>query len=220
MNMPILTQFQSSIQTMSSREIAQLCNKEHRNVCRDIENLNLAFEKLGLLKIEQGYFTHPSTGSQQHRQFLLTKDQCIDLVTGYNAELRIKINRRWAELENQIHTPQSFSEALQLAADQARQLELQAPKVQYFDAVADRKNLINASQVAQKFGMSAVIMNRHLESLKVYNKTIKRGRVFNSWFEQQGYGELKQTDAGFPQAMFTNSGEQWIYEKFVTEGII
>ena len=29
--------------------------KEHRNVCRDIEKLNLEYEKLGLLKIEQGF---------------------------------------------------------------------------------------------------------------------------------------------------------------------
>ena len=35
--------------TMSSREIAELCEKEHRNVCRDIEKLNLEYEKLGLL---------------------------------------------------------------------------------------------------------------------------------------------------------------------------
>ena len=30
---------------------------------------------MGLPKIEQGYYTHPSTGSQQHREFLLTKER-------------------------------------------------------------------------------------------------------------------------------------------------
>ena len=44
--------------TMSSREIATLCDKEHRNVCRDIENLNLEYGKLSLLKIEQCDYTH------------------------------------------------------------------------------------------------------------------------------------------------------------------
>ena len=68
--------------TMSSREIAELCEKEHRNVCRDIEKLNLEYEKLGLLKIEQGYYTHPNTGNQQHREFLLSREQSIDLITG------------------------------------------------------------------------------------------------------------------------------------------
>ena len=216
----MLAQFQQNQKTMSSREIAQLCEKEHRNVCRDIKNLNASYEKLGLLKIEQGYFTHPSTGNQQYRQFLLTKEQCIDLVTGYNAELRIKINRRWAELENtQIKLPQTFAEALQLAADQARQLELAAPKVQYFDTVVERPALLNATQVAQKIRMSAMAMNKLLDQLNVYSRGVKRARVFQQWFIDQGLGELKQTELGFSQPMFTTKGEAWVIEKLVSEGV-
>ena len=90
--------------TMSSREIAELCDKEHRNVLRDIDNLNETYEKMGLLKIEQGYYTTPNTGNQQYREYLLTKEQCIDLITGYRADVRIRINRRWQELE-QANTP-------------------------------------------------------------------------------------------------------------------
>ena len=44
--------------TMSSREIAELCDKEHRNVCRDIENLNATYGQMGMLKIEQTPYTH------------------------------------------------------------------------------------------------------------------------------------------------------------------
>lgn len=87
---------------MGSREIAELCGKSHRNVIRDVEKLNSYYEKLGLLKIEQGYYTTPKTGSQQHREFYLTKEQTLDLVTGYNVEMRIKINRRWLALEQAV----------------------------------------------------------------------------------------------------------------------
>ena len=38
------------------------CDKEHRNVCRDIDNLNETYEKMGLLKIEQGYYTTHKMG--------------------------------------------------------------------------------------------------------------------------------------------------------------
>ena len=31
--------------------------------------------------------------------FILTKMQCLDLMTGYNSELRIAVNRRWEQLE-------------------------------------------------------------------------------------------------------------------------
>ena len=88
-NLAILKQ---TAQTMSSRELAQLCDKEHRNVLRDIDLLNETYTHMGLPKIEQGYYTHPSTGSQQHREFLLTKEQSIDLVTGYRADIRIRID--------------------------------------------------------------------------------------------------------------------------------
>lgn len=77
----------SSTLTMSSREIARLCEKQHGHVCRDIENLNYTYAEMGLSKIGEGYFTHPSTGNQQHREFLLTREQCIDLITGYRAPI-------------------------------------------------------------------------------------------------------------------------------------
>lgn len=89
-------------QTMGSREIAELCGKSHRHVLRDVEKLNLNYERLSLPKIEQGYYTTPKTGSQQHREFYLTKEQTLDLVTGYNVDIRIKINRRWLALEQAV----------------------------------------------------------------------------------------------------------------------
>ena len=89
-------------QTMGSREIAELCGKSHRHVLRDVEKLNLNYERLSLPKIEQGYYTTPKTGSQQHREFYLTKEQTLDLVTGYNVEIRININRRWLALEQAV----------------------------------------------------------------------------------------------------------------------
>lgn len=128
--------------------------------------------------------------------------------------------RKTGSYSDSAKLPQTFSEALQLAADQARQLEIQAPKVEYFDKVADRTTLLNATQVAQKVGMSAIKMNLRLAELKVYNKLIKRGRVFQQWFIDQELGELKQTEQGYPQAMFTVKGEQWVIQKFVSEGVI
>ena len=44
---------QHSQPTMSSREIATLCDKEHRHVLRDIDNLNETYEKMGLPKVGQ-----------------------------------------------------------------------------------------------------------------------------------------------------------------------
>ena len=225
---------QTTDKTMGSREIAELCEKRHDHVCRDIDTLNQSYEQIGLPKVGEGYYTHPNTGNQQHRQFLLSKEQTIDLITGYRADIRIRINRRWAELEQQVNQSSpvvalpDFTnpvEAARAFADQyeakqiaQEQLLLAQPKVAHYDSVVDRKGLLNATQVGQKVGMSAVKLNKILDELKVYNQAVKRSRVFNSWFIQQGLGELKQTPEGHSQALFSLRGEAWVVERLTSEG--
>lgn len=90
-------------QTMSSREVAELCGKKHRHVCRDIDNLNTTYEKMGMPKVGHTPYINHQNG-QEYNEFLLTKEQCVDLISGYHTETRIRINRRWQELENNQHT--------------------------------------------------------------------------------------------------------------------
>lgn len=116
--------------------------------------------------------------------------------------------------------PQSFAEALQLAADQARKIEQDKPKVDYYEKIVVRDTLLNATQVAQKLSISAVSLNKHLEELDVYNRSIKRCRAFQQWFVDQGLGLLKQTELGYSQPMFTLKGEAWVIERLVSEGAI
>lgn len=89
------------IQTMSSREIAKVTGKRHDHVLRDCDVLNEKYEKMGLPKI--GCLLEikelPNGGRKEYRYFELTKIQTFDLITGYDVELRIKVNRRWKELE-------------------------------------------------------------------------------------------------------------------------
>ena len=88
-------------QTMSSFEIAQITGKQHSHIMRDIRELNKVYEKLHQSKI--GHMLKitelPNGAKRKDPYFELTKMQTWDLLTGYNAELRIKVNRRWAELE-------------------------------------------------------------------------------------------------------------------------
>ena len=74
---------QHSQPTMSSREIAELCDKEHRNVCRDIENLNATYGQMGLLKIEQTPYTH-----EQNGQTLTADDQYDEKLNGLTRRSR------------------------------------------------------------------------------------------------------------------------------------
>lgn len=120
------------------------------------------------------------------------------------------------KLKGQIVTPtipQSFAEALQLAADQAKQLELAAPKVAHYNAVADRTTLLNATQVAHSVGLkSPQKLNDRLKKVGVYNGAIKRGKAFQSWFIKDGLGVMKQGSTGHMQPLFTTKGQMWVFE--------
>lgn len=138
-----------------------------------------------------------------------------------SAKFHLKvINTFDAQITQKLQLPQSFAEALQLAADQARKIEEDKPKVDYCEKIVVRDTLLNATQVAQKIGLSAITMNKLLDSFKVYSHGVKRARVFQQWFVDKGFGELKQTDLGYSQPMFTTKGEAWIIEKLVSEGAI
>lgn len=205
-------------QRMSSREMANLCDKQHDNTLRLIRSL---IER-GLLKnTTPRNYIHEQNG-QQYIEFLSDQRDSLVIVARLSPEFTAAVIDRWQALEANANlpvVPQSFAEALQLAADQARQLELAKPKVLHYDNVVERTGLLNATQVAQKVRLSAVAMNKVLEELGVYNKAVKRSRVFQQWFIDKGLGEVKQTDQGFSQALFTKRGEAWIIERLISEGV-
>jgi anti-repressor protein len=129
---------------MSSLEIANLTGKEHKNVMRDIRNL--LDQGVAALNFELGQY---KDANQQDRPcYNLTKKGCLILASGYDAKLREKIIDRWEQLETERQTggfqiPQSYSQALLLAAKQAekieqqqKQLQQQAPKVLFADSVS------------------------------------------------------------------------------------
>lgn len=99
--MNMLAQFNQNQKTMSSREIAQLCEKEHFNVKRDCE---VMFKGLNLdaLKFEGIYF---DSMNRQQTEYLLDEELTMTLVTGYNIVLRNRVIKRWKELELQANLP-------------------------------------------------------------------------------------------------------------------
>lgn len=163
-------------------------------------------------------------------EFLLTVDQCMLIAMRESKAVRKSVLAKVRELESQQapKIPQTYAAALieagRLALEvekQAEQLAIAAPKVAFVDNCVERSTLLTASQVAQKHKMSAIKLNKFLDELGgVYNKGVKRGRVFCQPFIDKGYGELKQTELGHSQALFTTLGEQWINEKLISEGVI
>jgi len=187
-------------QVMTSREIAELTEKRHDHVLRDCEVLNENYVKMGLPKIGDTLYKHSQNG-QQYREFRLTRMQTFDLMTGYNIELRIKVNRRWEELEQTVKNnlpalPTTFAEALRLAANQAEQIEKQQaalnvaegviqdknkelkvaePKIMYFNK-AMTSNGVYALDIAPKVLKMPFGRTKFVEFLKSQNLLMKYGK--------------------------------------------
>lgn len=211
-----------SVKTMSSKDLLEIINQVRSDMGEPLLRMN-SFN----LKIEdeldgENYTKNVVENNNATISYIydLTIDQCILIGMRESKSVRKSVLAILKNKEDKFYIPQTYGEALQLCADQAKKLELAAPKVEYFDKVAERSTLLNATQVGQKVGMSAIKMNLRLSELGVYNKAIKRSRVFQQWFIEQGLGELKQTETGHSQAMFTTKGEQWIIEKFISEGLV
>lgn len=211
--------------TMSSRAISELVGSNHSDVKRSIKRLEV--DQLLTAPLAEFDFEHNGNTYQEYR---LNKRDSILCVARISPAFTAAIIDRWQELEKQhssFKIPTTLHEALRLAADQSEALQIAnekiaiaAPKVEYYEKIVVRDHLLNATQVSQKVGMSAMKMNACLDGLAVYSKNVKRSRTFQQWFIDKGYGELKQTDSGYPQAMFTLKGEAWIVQKFISEGLI
>ena len=194
-----------SKEMMSSIQISELTGKRHDAILRDIRNL-----------LKQGVDAHNFVGGEYTDKkgekrpcYELTKKGCLILASGYDARLRERIIDRWEELETEkqkggFAIPQSFSEALQLAADQARQIEDQQrtieqkdarinklqPKADFADAAFQAEGKVDIGQAAKILGLP---FGRNTLFKKLKEKGILFGRNEpKQKYIDAGYFELTQ----------------------------
>jgi len=92
---------------MTSREIAELTGKRHDNVLRDIDALLEALSS----ELRNGFTSSTYEAGRpprEYRQFVLDRDATYCLISGYDPNSRMRIIKRWQELE----TPKTPGEAL------------------------------------------------------------------------------------------------------------
>jgi hypothetical protein len=92
----------TNVVTMTSREIAEITGKRHDNVLRDIDNLLKTLPSDLRTGFSMTYDGDPVHG---FRVFVLDHDAALCLVSGYDAVLRMKVIKRWRELELGQATP-------------------------------------------------------------------------------------------------------------------
>lgn len=225
-------------ETMTSLQIAEVTGKQHSHIMRDIRVLlekGLDVSNFGLKSFADNY-------GRSQPMYVLTKKGCLILASGYDALLREKIINRWEELElekqSQFKIPQTYSEALLLASQQAEKIEQQQkllavkdiqigelqPKASYYDQVLKAKDAIVISVIAKDYGMSAKSMNTKLHELGIQYKTGNVWLVYQK-FADKGYTKtdtyyVEKTNKVNITTKWTQSGRLFIYESLKSVGIL
>lgn len=200
---------------MSSLEIAELTSKRHDSILRDIRNLlNQGVNAHNFVEVE-----YTDKKGEKRPCFNLTKKGCLILASGYDAKLRERIIDRWEELEKEkqsggFQVPQSFSQALLLAAQQAEQIEKQqlqitaqqeqiesmndkivdlVKKSDYLEIILQSKETVTITQIAQDYGMSARAFNKLLSDLRIQRKVNGQWILYNP-YNTRGYVHSHTTE--------------------------
>lgn len=206
---------EKTITKMSSREIADLTGKQHSHVKRDIYNI---VQELNYPNLESSPFEH---NGNTYNEYLLDKELTLILVSGYSVQIRAKIIKRWQELEQApvVHQiPQTLSEALQLAADQARQLELAAPKIEFVDNYVTAKDTKCLSDVAKLVGIPRNTFCKMLSDDKII---FKRDGDYRPFSRYEQYFTMKTGSSGdrtWVQCRVNSEGVVYLSKRYGMEG--
>ena len=205
---------------MSSREIARLVNSKHGDVKRSAGRL-LAADILSAPLAHTPY--QHETNGQWYEEYWFNKRDSLVLVARLSPEFTAAVVDRWQELESgsKPAVPNSFSEALRLAADLEEQkqrlseeLAIAAPKAEFVDRYVMATGSMTFRQVAKLlnakepefrlFLLDNHIMYRLNGTLTPYHQHIEAER-----FEVKT-GTTNASNYAFSQARFTAKGVRWV----------
>ena len=211
----------SSVLTMSSREIADLVESRHDSVKRTIERL----QDKGLIQLT------PMVEVKNHLGQIVTEYQLIKrdtyvVVAQLSPEFTARLVDRWQELENQQlpQIPQTLSEALRLAAEQIERqnllLEQQRPKVEFvqkYVEVGTTKSLRETAKILKMPERTMIdclvgdgLLFRQSGNLLPYQKYHAKG-LFDVKTGTTEYGH------NYTQTRVTSKGIEYIASRYASE---
>ena len=237
-------------ETMTSLEIAEVTGRNHKDVMRSIREMEDAWAKVNGRKF--ALVEYKDAKGEMRPCYSLNKTECLYIATKFNDEARAKLVLRWEELEtkerNQYQVPQSFAEALMLAAKQQEQIEEQQrqleanskeivelngaiaemePKVTYVDMILASNETVTTTQIAQDYGQSAKAFNVLLRNFGVQHKV---GGQWVLYAKHLPFGYVQSdtfpivhkngTNGTVMHTKWTQKGRLFLYEELKKHNII
>lgn len=222
---------------MTSIEIAELVGSRHDKVKQSIERLAVrgvirnppmvVFEKINNLGLLRGVEAYVFEGEQGKRDSII-------VVAQLSPEFTARLVDRWRELEGAtVKIPQTFSEALRLAADLEdqkaeleKQLALAAPKVEFADRVGEASGIL-IGNYAKVVGIGPNKLFAWMRDHKILIASGSRRNVPMQEYMERGYFTVKETAVNTNHGIqisfttkITGRGQQWLTRKLLDNGML
>lgn len=239
-------------ETMTSLEIAEVTGMRHADVMRSIRNMEKAWLKVSgrIFALSSYKQAQPNGGYKDIPCFILNRTECLYVATKSNDEARAKLVLRWEELERkeQYQVPQSFAEALMLAAKQQEKIEQQQlalkskneeiiqlsatitemqPKVSYVDTILSSKETVTTTQIAQDYGQSAKALNVLLRNFGIQHKVGGQWILYSKYlpcgYVQSETVPITHRDGSAGSVMhtkWTQKGRLFLYDELKKHNIL
>lgn len=190
---------------------------------------------------EEDKLPHRISASGQNRNMIIINESGL-----YSLILKSKLPnakkfKRWVTSEvlptirktgSYTNVPQSFAQALRLAADLEEKNQLleqqiaeYEPKISYLDMILSSTDTVATSQIAADYGMSAIALNKLLNELGVQHKVsgqwILYRKHMNQGYTKSHTSEIPKADGGVKVVMntkWTQKGRVFIYNLLTAEG--
>jgi len=231
----------NSTQTINSREAAEMVEKRHSDLIRDIEIYVAYIDQNADLRSDDFFkeSRYQSGTGKNYKCYELTKQGCEMVANKLTGKKGIQFTAFYVQKFNQMeqnsrfNLPANFKEALlQLAGEveQNEQLQLEnnkkdqiigelKPKADHLDCILKSKSLLTITQIAKDYGMSGNAMNKLLHELGVQYKQSGQWLLYQK-YHATGYThsetiDIIRTDGKHDVTMntkWTQKGRLFIYE--------
>ena len=221
----------NEVPVTTSLKVAEAFGKNHFDVMKAVRNLECSvsfIESNFALKdrdVKVGY------GTKKSPYYELTRDGYTFLVQGFTGKKAAQFKERYIQAFNAMEEklsggpnwqiPKTLSEALQLAADQAKQLEIVQPKAEAWDALGEQGDNFNLTDAAYLIGQNNpnLFWDYIRENTDIMYKNYKgdwakaRQRYLDAGYFKVVANDDKKGVARL-QTMVTKKGLEWLKRRF------
>ncbi|WP_137624948.1 phage regulatory protein/antirepressor Ant [Lactiplantibacillus pingfangensis] len=214
----------------SSLQVAEVFEKNHRDVLKAITNLKKDVRNFAQMFSETNI---PDSYGRNRRAFYMNRDGFTLLAMGFTGDKALKFKLQYIEafnsMEEQVkfQVPSTLPEALRLAADQAEKISVLQPKADYTDSMLANKGLETISMIAKNYGYSTREFNKLLHGLGIQYRQGKTWLLYAK-YQDEGYTHVEPYEYTNSDSIkqvrntmkWTQAGQKFLYDFLKSKGIM